>query len=336
MALSNLVWSDLFVAPTPEWSWYKATPGATFSTPVPAVCHEEIAALRAYLESVASANVMDLDVEWQGMALRLNCELVANNIKLFILRRFVLSDLNLRATGLQTGIISTLMSDSDMMKSGIVAFIGSPGSGKSTLARSFVIDRLMSFGGTAWTIECPIEQPIQGKYGNGWLYQIGVKSDDEIGPKIERLYRAVPNIIMVSEVRNARTAREVLRAAGSGYLVVITFHGNDVLGAIRQFVEQTSSNKSEMLSASIADVLRAVVHVQLNPMPLEQRALTTSIVDQNARGTGNPSQALSARAIFFTEKDDSARSILRKGEFTMLSSVIDRQRRQLMAGQTLV
>lgn len=335
MTLRDLVWSDLFVAPDPDWCWYKPTPGSTDCIPIPVNCADELEKLRAHLASVASHDAVDLDVEWDDMELRLSIERVAGNKVLFVLRRFVLAGLNLQTTGLQSAIIATLMSDSESLKSGVVAFIGPPGAGKSTTARSFLIDRISEFGGTGWTIECPMEQRIQGRHGRGWIYQKAVKSDSEIGPQIERLYRAVPNIIMVGEIRNAQTAKEILRAAGSGYLVVVTFHGNDIIGAIRQFVDQTSRDKSESLFSSVADVLRAVIHVQLRPVPIEAGTVASRLVNKDSAGTGNPRRALVAEAIFFTDKEEQARSILRKGEYSMLTSVMESQRRKLMAGQSL-
>lgn len=341
MALRDLIWSDLFVASTPECSWYKATPGSRICTPVPLDCFDEILGLRKTLEEKIPNDRLiddsgpDADFGWEDLTLRASRISVAQGLTLFVLRRFAITDLRLSATGLPTGIIRELMSDKDALKSGVIAIVGPPGAGKSTTARALMKDRVRMYAGTGFTLEVPVEQHIQGKVGDGWIYQINLRNDDQIGPAFEALYRTVPNILMIGEVRKASTMLEVVRAAASGILVIITSFANDVVGAIRNFSEQLNMNKSETQSAHLADVLRAVIHVQLNPLPVDEQSISARIAARLAKGTGNPSQLLSAEAIFFTESREEGRAILRSGDFSQLTSVIDRQRARLMNEQEL-
>jgi hypothetical protein len=192
-----------------------------------------------------------------------------------------------------------------------------------------LLDRLREYGGTAWTIENPIEMPLQGPHGKGWCYQIEVDEDEQIGGEIRELYRAVPNILMIGEVRDARTAREVIRAAGSGYLVIITFHGNDLPSAISQFVRLATDGNVGSTSASVADVLRAAIYLELHTLPIEGSVKRTSLVGEAS--TGVPPQALSAKPLFFLDREGGPRSMVRSGDYHLLANEIDRQRRALMA-----
>jgi Tfp pilus assembly pilus retraction ATPase PilT len=331
MRLIDLTFSDLFIGPSPKWCWYKVTPGSLETVAVPEACAAEIELLRAHLIELGD-DKKDLRTTWparDGERLRVKRKTVDDGVTIFIVRRFNLRELTLTATGLQASVIKLLRADHGQLKSGVVGFFGPPGSGKSTTSAAFLLDRLREYGGTAWTIENPIEMPLQGPHGKGWCYQIEVDEDEQIGGEIRELYRAVPNILMIGEVRDARTAREVIRAAGSGYLVIITFHGNDLPSAISQFVRLATDGNVGSTSASVADVLRAAIYLELHTLPIEGSVKRTSLVGEAS--TGVPPQALSAKPLFFLDREGGPRSMVRSGDYHLLANEIDRQRRALMA-----
>lgn len=173
---------------------------------------------------------------------------------------------------------------------------------------------------------------MQGRHGKGWLYEISVKRDEEIGDQIRELYRTVPNIVLVEEVRDAHTAMEVVRAAGSGWLQVFTFHGNDLPGGLSQFVRLAGGDDLEQTAARIADFLRLAVYVELHAVPVGMHVKKLSFV-ASEEGKEN---VLSAQPLFFTEKDSGLRSMVRNSEYHKLDNEIQRQRRVLMAGGSLI
>ncbi|WP_179214228.1 ATPase, T2SS/T4P/T4SS family, partial [Paraburkholderia caledonica] len=172
-----------------------------------------------------------------------------------------------------------------------------PGSGKTTTAYAFVLDRLRKFGGTAWTVENPIEFAKQGQHGKGWLYQTEVDDDEQIGPEIRELYRLVPNILFVGEVRDARAMKEIVRAAGSGYLVVFTFFGNDLANSIGQASRLASADKSTDVNVAFAEVLRAMIYLELQVPPVEAKVRETAWVGDD-EPTGHSRQLLVASPLF--------------------------------------
>jgi Tfp pilus assembly pilus retraction ATPase PilT len=331
MRLKDLTFSDLFIGPSLDWSWYRVTPGSRVSVPIPNECAEEVDLLREHLRVLGSGK-KDQRTTWpahDGERLRVKRKVVDGGVTMFIVRRFTLVDLSLKSTGLQTSVIQVLMSDHPQLRSGVVGFFGPPGAGKSTTSAAFLLDRLREFGGAAWTIENPIELALQGRHGKGWCFQLEVDEDDEIGGEIRELYRAVPNILLIGEVRDARTAREVIRAAGSGYLVIITFHGNDLPSAISQFVRLATDGSGGATAASVADVLRVAIYLELHTLPIEGSVRKTSLVGDAS--TGVPPQALSAKPLFFLGKESAPRLAVRNGDYHQLDNEIDRQRRALMA-----
>lgn len=334
MNLSELTFSDLFVGPTNDWSWFKETSGSRVSCPIPAECHVELEQLRARLLQL-NTDKKDQRVLWPivgGESLRVTRKDVADGVTLFILRRFNLNDdLSLDMVKLPTAIANVLRSDHPLLRSGIVGFFGRTGAGKSTTGWAFLLDRLRLYGGAAWMIENPSEIPLQGRHGAGWLYQIEVERDEQIGDEIRELYRAVPNMLFIGEVRDARTAREVVRAAGSGYLLVITFHGNDLASSISQFVRLATDGNSEATAARVAEVLRAALYLELHTTPVHAEVLQRSLVSNQS--TGEPPQSLSADVLFFLEAESAARNAIRAGEYHLLTSEINRQRRALMANK---
>lgn len=331
MRLLNLTFSDLFVGPNSDWTWYRVTSNARECLAVPASSIAEVDAFRTHLLSTLGDGP-DARTEWDGESLRVRRQRIDNGVVIFVVRRFNVDDYSMDKLGVQSAVIRELRADHHFLRTGAVGVFGPPGGGKSSTALAFVLDRLREHGGTAWRIGCPIETPMQGKHGKGWLYELDVARDEQIGDEIRGLYRTVPNIVLVEEVRDALTAREVVRAAGSGYLVVFTFHGNDLSSAIGQFVRLAAGDDLEQTASRVADFLRVALYVELHSVPVGLTVRNTSFVaDERGRKT-----ALSAQPLFFTEKDSGLRSMVRNGEYHKLGNEMSRQRRMLMAGESLV
>ncbi len=59
------------------------------------------------------------------------------------------------------------------------------------------------------------------------------------------------------------------------------------------------------------------------------------IVAPNAKGTGTPPRILSVQPLFMLNDDDALRSTVRAGDFHLLASEVDRQKRNLMADRPI-
>ena len=336
MELQDLEFSDLYVAESPGNCWYKPTPDSMNVVPVAAPFAPEVAALRRLLPNHAQSRGPSFRIQWPpkvGHRMRVGQMRLASGESLYVCRRYLMPPGSLTSLGVPPHFAKKL--NDVALKEGLVVFMGKAGSGKTTTAGSFLIERLMAHGGVCWTVENPIEIPLQGQHGKGWCYQTEVASDDGIGPAIRDMLRASPNIIFIGELRDGAAVREAITASVSGHLVVATFHAGDLVTGLSRLAMLANDDK---ISAALADALRVAAHLTLHiaePGKLPpQSALPFTLPD--SKGTGTPPRILSFEPLWMdAELQESLQSIVRDGSFHMLSSAVERQRRQAMMNRAL-
>jgi twitching motility protein PilT len=173
---------------------------------------------------------------------------------------------------------------------------------------------------------------MEGKHGNGWCYQTQVTSDDGIGPAIREMLRASPNIIYIGELRDSLAVQEAITAGISGHLVVATFHASDLINGL---VRLSMLAKDEMISAALADSLRAAVHLSLHIHDPSKAPPAGSLPE--SRGTGTPPRVLSVSPLWATgEHGDGLKTIIRDKSFHLLKSEVERQLRQAQMARVLI
>jgi len=333
MALSDLMFSDLFVTAHGATSWFKVTPDSMKCEPVPAECQAELADLRTFLkqESEKSQDA-GFSVRWpasNGIVLRVQCIENSPAEEIYICRRFRLPPGPLPSLGMPAGVAEKLLSAD--LHEGLVFFSGRSGSGKTTTAASFIVDRLTRFGGVCWTVENPKEMDLQGRHGQGWCYQTEVRGDAAIGPAIRKLMRATPNIIFIGEIRDGLAAREAIAAAMSGHLVVATFHAADLASGLARLTRLAG----EEARAALAESLRVGVHLSLHTIEAGKPLPSTMLTAAAAKGTGTPARLLNVEPLWVGGQSiDAIKSIVRDGDFHKLKSEIERQRRVFLNGNT--
>lgn len=117
--------------------------------------------------------------------------------------------------------------------SGIVLLTGPTGSGKTTLLYSLIETLLQEQSFQTITLEDPIEKDlnhfvqVQINEKSGMTYHTGLKA----------ALRHDPDILMVGEIRDAKTAEFVFHAAYTGHLVFSTLHAKDAKGTIHRLIE---------------------------------------------------------------------------------------------------
>ncbi|WP_304350914.1 ATPase, T2SS/T4P/T4SS family [Comamonas testosteroni] len=331
----SLEFSDLYVGEKPDLCWYKRTPDSMTVVPLPASMHEEVAQLFEFLKAQAKSFGTNFRVNWPlraPNAEQLRCALMTlgSQKKMFVCRRFNLIANNLKTLGVPLSFAQQLTSSE--LKEGLVIFMGKAGSGKTTTASAFTMERLTLHGGVCWTAENPIEIPMEGKHGNGWCYQTQVTSDDGIGPAIREMLRASPNIIYIGELRDSLAVQEAITAGISGHLVVATFHASDLINGL---VRLSMLAKDEMISAALADSLRAAVHLSLHIHDPSKAPPAGSLPE--SRGTGTPPRVLSVSPLWATgEHGDGLKTIIRDKSFHLLKSEVERQLRQAQMARVLI
>lgn len=110
---------------------------------------------------------------------------------------------------------------------GLCLIVGPTGSGKTTTLNAS-IKEMDRFGRAIFSIEDPVEYRIP------YVGQVG--ANPQVGLDIARAIRAFmrldPDVIIVGEVRDAETARNAIKAAETGHLVLATLHSSTIYGAI--------------------------------------------------------------------------------------------------------
>ncbi|MEE6207785.1 MAG: ATPase, T2SS/T4P/T4SS family [Alphaproteobacteria bacterium] len=221
--------------------------------------------------------------------------------------------------GIEANLLNYLKSLSGC--AGLILLAGTTGSGKTTTLSALLREFLIRDGGYAFTLEDPIEMPLDGTYHtmNGELgickqmtppggsWENGLKS----------MLRSKPRYVYLGEIREPEIASEALRAAISGHLVMSTIHASTVTDAIQSIVKYAAATgiSEEMSYDLVGNGILAVLHQTLVGVP--KRAKIEYVF-------ANPDPT----------KGDQVRGIVKSGKMN-LSTTIESQRIRLQKGISL-
>jgi len=112
---------------------------------------------------------------------------------------------------------------------GLCLICGPTGSGKTTTLNAS-IKEMDRFGRAIDTIEDPVE------YRLPYVGQVNVNPAVglDFAHAVRALMRADPDVIVVGEVRDGETARNAVKAAETGHLVLATLHTGSILGSVQR------------------------------------------------------------------------------------------------------
>ena len=111
--------------------------------------------------------------------------------------------------------------------SGLILIAGPVASGKSSTLYAMV-DELNDGSRKIHTLEDPIEHSIPGVIQS----QINERANLGFAELLSTVLRHSPDVIMIGEIRDARTAATAIRAGSSGQLVLATIHARSAAEAI--------------------------------------------------------------------------------------------------------
>ncbi|PNE52072.1 hypothetical protein A8H39_00965 [Paraburkholderia fungorum] len=333
--LHDIIWSDLCVSKDPRHGWFKATPDSMVASPVPAAMFEEAIEFYRLLESTWRTRGIDASrygfpIDWppeHGTRLRVKRIGLANGEHVFICRAFRFKPKSFEELRMVPSLAKRLLSPE--IKSGIGLFLGRPGAGKTTTACAYIRERARRLGGVTWTSEGPVEIDIAGRHENGYIHQCEIDSPEQMAESIRDLARATPNVLFVGEVLDDQTAEVVAQAAKMGFLVLCTYHGADLINGIERFARAAGRGD---VSPQFVEAFRFAVHLDLRlatpSAPASTRPSQDSLI--GSLPTGNPPRSLSVRALFLPNEVDAGRGHMKRGEFSMLGSEVDRQKGELL------
>lgn len=190
-------------------------------------------------------------------------------------------------------------------RDGLVIIGGSTGSGKTTTSIAMIEAWLSHFGGTLYAMEDPVEYLMQGRVGQGFAYQREVEEDYEWAEFIKDGLRSAPNYIFVGEVRDAKAARQLLRAATSGHCTLCTVHGSSIAESISAIAQNAREELGDMAYNLLAEGLTAVIYQTIK----KGRPIIEVVETKEDGGSG-----------------DQVRQYIRAQKLSMLGTEISRQK----------
>lgn len=112
-------------------------------------------------------------------------------------------------------------------QNGLCLICGPTGSGKTTTLNASVSE-LDRFGKKIYTVEDPVEYriPFVGQVSTN--HQVGL----DFAKAIRNFMRADPDVIVLGEVRDGETARNAVKAADTGHLVLATLHTGSIVSSL--------------------------------------------------------------------------------------------------------
>ena len=185
---------------------------------------------------------------------------------------------NLKDLGLPQGVYNHLLSLAG--GSGLILLAGATGSGKSTTIAALLKEYLSQKGGYAFTIEDPVELPLDGVYltpkNEIGLCKQTTPPDGSWAEGIKSALRSKPRYIYLGEIRSPDIASEALRAATSGHLVLSSIHANNVNEAVNSLVKYAASSgiSESMAYELVAGGLLGIVHQILKGAPKHAEVTT--------------------------------------------------------------
>lgn len=132
---------------------------------------------------------------------------------------------------------------------GLFVFTGPTGSGKSTSMYALLEKAAISANKK---IIC-IEDPVEVINNNFIQIQINEQAGLSYGSALKACLRHDPDIIMIGEIRDEETAKNVFRASLTGHTVISTMHTKNKYGVIERFLDfefKTSEITSVLIGIS--------------------------------------------------------------------------------------
>jgi twitching motility protein PilT len=303
ISLDQLPFIDLYVRlDEPAQAFYRSRERSkgTISQLVPPEYQLEIDRFMAAVKNQMQ-ETSDGSIDFEGLRCRLSRQIMSDHTTWVCARRINTIIPQLDKLGIAPHLYTHMHSLG--ARDGLILVSGATGQGKTTTAVALLADFLRSYGGTALTIEDPVEYMLKGRHGDGGqCFQVEVKQEEDWAICLKRALRWAPRYIYVGEIRTPKAAEQLLRAAATGHLVITTVHAGSAEEALMGIIFLAE----QAMGPGAQNILAAGL---------------TALIYQTMKEDGPAIRYL------FTEPDspgDPIRSLIRDNKIGMISTYIDR------------
>jgi twitching motility protein PilT len=151
-----------------------------------------------------------------------------------------------------------------MSTQGLVLAVGPTGCGKTTTIVA-MLDYINQFRPChIVTIEDPIEYLIKDKKAIVSQREIGIDVPD-YNEALRYLMRQDPDVVCISEMRDAESITAGMRAAETGHLVFGTMHSSSATHAVQRLLDLFPQNERGLARQTLSIALRAIISQILIP-----------------------------------------------------------------------
>lgn len=155
---------------------------------------------------------------------------------------------SLEGLGMTSTMLERYRDDVLDLPTGVVLITGPTGSGKTTTLYSS-IDYCNDVSRKIITAEDPVEFTIEGIVQCGVNEKFGRGFDETL----REIVRQDPDIIVLGEIRDKKTAQVAIQAALTGHKVYSTFHTEDTIGGLLRLIDMDI--ETFLISSTVISVL---------------------------------------------------------------------------------
>ena len=257
--------SDIYIIPDgTAYIWGKKTPSGLIPTRP-----DDFAEFYQALKDTYVDNPSFL-LKYKGLNYRVE-RTVSLEGEQFCARKMPFSIPDIHKLGIDEKLLQYLISLSGA--SGLLLVAGTTGSGKTTTLSSLLKEFLVRDGGYAFTLEDPIEMPLDGTYktiqGELGICKQMTPPNGSWFNGLKSMLRSKPRYVYLGEIRDPDVASEALRAAISGHLVMSSIHAATVSDAIQSVVKYAAASgiSEEMSYDLVGNGILGVLHQTLVGVP---------------------------------------------------------------------
>lgn len=153
-------------------------------------------------------------------------------------------------------------------KEGLVLVVGPTGSGKTTTIAAMLDHIARTRFCHIVTIEDPIEYIFKDRKAIVSQREIGLDVAN-FDDALTYLMRQDPDVVLVGEMRDAKTVTAGLRAAETGHMVFGTLHSSSAAQAIHRILDLFPQEERELARQALAVSTKAIISQTLIPTLLE-------------------------------------------------------------------